>query len=49
MDSHKRWSFIADMNFDGTESLFFSVRQTTAGTASAQARVDLRWTGLPAT
>ena len=39
----------ADMNFDGTESLFFSVRQTTAGTASAQARVDLRWTGLPAT
>ena len=39
----------ADMRFDGTESLFFSVRQTTPGNASAQARVDLRWTGEAAT
>lgn len=38
-----------DMNFDGTESLFFSVRQTTPGAGSAQARVDLRWTGIAAT
>jgi hypothetical protein len=36
----------ADMNFDGSESLFFSVRQTTSGAGSAQARVDLRWTGV---
>ena len=39
----------ADMRFDGTESLFFSVRQTTPGSGSAQARVDLRWTGEAAT
>jgi hypothetical protein len=39
----------ADMRFDNTESLFFSVRQTTPGNASAQARVDLRWTGEAAT
>jgi len=34
----------ADMSFDGTESLFFAVRQAAAGTGSCQARVDLRWT-----
>jgi len=39
----------ADMRFDGTESLFFSLRQTTPGAGSAQARVDLRWTGEAAT
>ena len=38
-----------DMKFDTTECLFFSVRQTTPGTGSAQARVDLRWTGVEAT
>ena len=38
-----------DMRFDGTESLFFSLRQTTPGAGSAQARVDLRWTGEAAT
>ena len=34
----------ADMSFDGTESLFFAVRQNSSGTGSCQARVDLRWT-----
>ena len=36
----------ANMNFAGSESLFYSVRQTTSGAGSAQARVDLRWTGV---
>lgn len=39
----------ANMRIEGTECLFFSVRQTTPGTGSAQARVDLRWTGIAAT
>ena len=39
----------ADMSFDGTESLFFAVRQSAAGTGSCQARVDLRWTYSEAT
>jgi hypothetical protein len=38
----------SNMYFQGTDSLFFSVRQSTPGSGSAQARVDLRWTATPA-